>query len=786
MAIYRGAGGAGDATADNASAALLITQLEGQAATDAANAATSASAALSSKNAAATSATNAATSATSASTSATNAASSATSASSSATSASTSASTATTQASTATTQASNASTSATTASTQAGNASTSATAAAASATSASGSASTATTQASNASTSATNAASSYTTFHNQYQGSYSTAPALRPDSSALQTGDLYFDTTAGSMKVRSSSATWLDAYASLSGALIATNNLSDLSNTTTARTNLGLGTAAITASTAYATAAQGTKADTALQTAVTSVSATVPTGLTVTGSPITTTGTLALSLTTGYSIPTTASQTTWDTAYTDRNKWDGGATGLVAATGRTSLGVTTTGSDTTYAYRANNLSDLASVSTARTNLGLGTAALVADSTLVHTSGNETIAGTKTFSSDASISGLTVGKGGSSSAIATAVGSGALAVNQSTGRNSAFGYVALAANTSGTQNTALGDAVLNANTTGASNAGGGYLALLSNTTGGANTAFGANALYSNTTASNNTAVGYQAGYSNTTGAHNTNIGRSAGYSVSTGYGNTFVGTYAGSSVTTGVMNTFIGPTDSGNSSASGAAITTGSKNSILGFYSGNQGGLDIRTASNYIVLSDGDGNISFSSSTSGTPFFSLNGTTSDGQLGTTVTKTTLSANLNDGIRINQIGTSYWNGPVGNIVSFRANGTGTGYISQTSTVTAYNTVSDYRLKENITPMTGALATVSALKPVTYTWKANGSNGQGFIAHELQAVVPDCVTGEKDAVDKQGNLQYQGIDTSFLVATLVSAIQELNAKVTALTKA
>jgi squalene cyclase len=58
-----------------------------------------------------------------------------------------------------------------------------------------------------------------------------------------------------------------------------------------------------------------------------------------------------------------------------------------------------------------------------------------------------------------------------------------------------------------------------------------------------------------------------------------------------------------------------------------------------------------------------------------------------------------------------------------------------------------------------------------------------GQGFIAHELQSVVPDCVTGEKDAVDKEGNPVYQGIDTSFLVATLVAAIQELKAEVDAL---
>lgn len=74
---------------------------------------------------------------------------------------------------------------------------------------------------------------------------------------------------------------------------------------------------------------------------VTSVGMTVPTGLSVSGTPVTGSGTLAITLTAGYSIPTTASQTNWDTAYTDRNKWDGGATGLVAATGRTSLGLGT-------------------------------------------------------------------------------------------------------------------------------------------------------------------------------------------------------------------------------------------------------------------------------------------------------------------------------------------------------------------------------------------------------------------------------------------------------------
>ena len=114
----------------------------------------------------------------------------------------------------------------------------------------------------------------------------------------------------------------------------------------------------------------------------------------------------------------------------------------------------------------------------------------------------------------------------------------------------------------------------------------------------------------------------------------------------------------------------------------------------------------------------------------------------------------------------------------------NGNGlVGHVYTSSSSTTYATSSDYRLKENVIPMTGALDKIAQLKPVTYKWKVDGSDGQGFIAHELQAVVPDCVTGEKDAVNEDGSIKPQGIDTSFLVATLTAAIQELNAKVTAL---
>jgi len=124
-----------------------------------------------------------------------------------------------------------------------------------------------------------------------------------------------------------------------------------------------------------------------------------------------------------------------------------------------------------------------------------------------------------------------------------------------------------------------------------------------------------------------------------------------------------------------------------------------------------------------------------------------------------------------------------GGTATMMQTRYNATTVGSITCTSSATAYNTSSDYRLKENIFPMTGALERIKALKPVTYTWKADGSDGEGFIAHELAEVCPHAVNGEKDAVDVDGNPQYQGIDVSFLVATLTAAIQELTAKVTAL---
>jgi hypothetical protein len=86
---------------------------------------------------------------------------------------------------------------------------------------------------------------------------------------------------------------------------------------------------------------------------------------------------------------------------------------------------------------------------------------------------------------------------------------------------------------------------------------------------------------------------------------------------------------------------------------------------------------------------------------------------------------------------------------------------GIISTSGSATTYATSSDYRLKEDWVAVADASTRVNALKPVNFAWKVDGSRVDGFLAHELAEVVPEAVTGEKDAVDAEGNPVYQGID-------------------------
>jgi hypothetical protein len=313
-------------------------------------------------------------------------------------------------------------------------------------------------------------------------------------------------------------------------------------------------------------------------------------------------------------------------------------------------------------------------------------------------------------------------------------------------NSAFGYSALNANTSGNANVAIGGG------DGATYNG----ALGVNTTGSSNVAVGNGSLQANTTASSNTAVGYQAGYSNTTGSFNTALGYGTGSASQTADACTYVG-FASGNLATASSNTFIG-TSSGNQ------VTTGAKNTIIGRYNGNQGGLDIRTASNNIVLSDGDGNPR--------GFFDASGNLIvGGNALNTVNAFSVHPATNPYIGLNKSLTG-----THDAFYFQHNGSVIGKITYSDSATAYVTSSDYRLKKNVTDITDGIDRLKQLPVHKFNFIADpDTTVDGFLAHEVQDIVPEAITGSKDEVDAEGNPVYQGIDQSKLVPLLTAALKE-----------
>lgn len=318
-------------------------------------------------------------------------------------------------------------------------------------------------------------------------------------------------------------------------------------------------------------------------------------------------------------------------------------------------------------------------------------------------------------SDATINGLTVGKGGGAVSNNTVVGLNAGVAN-TTGKITAFGYLAARFNTTGSGNTAVGgndaaqDGALYLNTTGNYNIAVGTGAVASNTTGSSNTGLGYSALQNNTTASNNTAVGYQAGYSNTTSASNTFIGHTAGYS------------------TTSTRNVFVGQ-------GSGYWVSSGAKNVILGNFDGNQGGLDIRTASNHIVLSDGDGN--------------------------------------PRLYLNQNGTIFVPRVFTDTTAAGAN------MFVDSSGVFYRSTSSLKYKKDVQNATHGLAEVLTLRPVTYKGKSEQDGNTvfgGLIAEEVDAV------GLSEFVQYADDGSPDALAYGNMVSLCIKAIQELNAKIEA----
>ena len=105
-----------------------------------------------------------------------------------------------------------------------------------------------------------------------------------------------------------------------------------------------------------------------------------------------------------------------------------------------------------------------------------------------------------------------------------------------------------------------------------------------------------------------------------------------------------------------------------------------------------------------------------------------------------------------------------------------GTTKGSITVTGSAVAYNTTSDYRLKENVEYDFDATSRLKQLKPARFNFIGDADNTvDGFLAHEVQDIVPESITGEKDAINAEGNPEYQGIDQGKLVPLLVKSLQE-----------
>lgn len=108
---------------------------------------------------------------------------------------------------------------------------------------------------------------------------------------------------------------------------------------------------------------------------------------------------------------------------------------------------------------------------------------------------------------------------------------------------------------------------------------------------------------------------------------------------------------------------------------------------------------------------------------------------------------------------------------------------GSISTSGSSTSYSTSSDYRLKEDFTAVTGALAKIRFLPIYDFAWKINKERMIGFLAHEVASIAPFAVTGAKDAVTDQGVIIPQSVDYAKLVPLVIAAIQEIAAKIDSL---
>ena len=507
---------------------------------------------------------------------------------------------------------------------------------------------------------------------------------------------------------------------------------------------------------------------------------------------------------TAAAAPTTLVQGEAAVNVTDKKVWVGNAASSpvqILGAGATVAGTTAT---------------LSSLTSGRVTYA-GTSGVLQDSA------NFTFNGTTvTIANDASISGLTVGKGGGAVATNTAVGASALSANTTGSYNTAVNQ-SLRANTTGANNIGIGWA-LNTNTTGSNLVGIGLDCLAANSTGGSNTAVGVQALTSNTTASNNTALGYQAAYTSTTGDQITAIGGSA-LKLNTGSGNTAVGEGALTANTSAASNTAVGQ-GSATSNTTGAELaalgrgslfsnTTGSNNTAIGrsaLFSnttasqntavGYQAGYANTTAPEGAFFgyqagrnSTGGSNTIIGSSAG----FGVTSGSNNTILGTASANwvnvlTTGANNVYLGYGCNPSSAT-----VSNETIVGYNGTGKGastgfYVAssgnyQSNNSASWSTTSDQRLKKNIVDNTTGLEIINKIQVRNFEYRLpdevtdlpkeqvidKAGVQLGVIAQELQAVLPECVKEQSTGV--------LTVDTDSLTWYLINAVKQLNAKVQAL---
>jgi hypothetical protein len=350
---------------------------------------------------------------------------------------------------------------------------------------------------------------------------------------------------------------------------------------------------------------------------------------------------------------------------------------------------------------------------------------------------------------------------------TAIGSNSLRLNTDANYNTAVGAEALR-NNKGNDNTASGASALEKNTTGQYNSAFGRSALKKNTTGSNNTATGINALENNTTGSENTAHGAYALQFNTTGRQNSAFGHSSLKNNTTGEYNTATGFGALSTNTTGTQNTATGWYALGLN-------VTGKQNAAFGWYVLYKSTGDFNTGVGESALKNnttGNGNSAF-----GQDALANNST---GANNTAIGRESLAGNLT-GSNNTALGAYSSVGSFTNAtaIGYEATATadnmirlGNGSVTLIQGKVGFTQESDTRIKKNIVNSSYGLATVLKLRPVEYNLTSNDLKQVGFIAQEVQKLVPEVVTGKEGDLSKGEIL---GITYSNLVPVLTKAIQE-----------